>query len=180
MRQRHIGRFARRDGQRHADQMALHRIKPIGLGINGDKAGFISPRNPIGQRGGIANAEIALCVQRAHLGRQGTIARIRFTSRSGLWRRRIICRQRVIGGVIIDRPAIPFGQPFGQRVKFHRFGKADKLAAIGHAQRHITKADRHGRVAFQCHQFAADTRLLGKFNQIFAAFILLNLSGARQ
>ena len=175
----HIGRFARRNGQRDADQIALHRVQTIGFGIDRHNAGLVGARYPVTQYRRIGNCRIARYIKRAHIRRQRAISAIGIISCSR-WRRRIISRQFFTGLIIINRPAITLGQSLGQCVELHRFGKTDKLVTLWRAQNHIAKADRQGRIALQRHQVAANAGLIGKLNQILTPLVLLNLFSARQ
>ena len=196
MAQGNIAGFAGDCGQRDAHQIGLHGIKRGSFRINGDVTQFARLIDPSFQRVSVPHGLVG-CVVNGHCGhvpgdrfRQmhglkcGAITGRRFF---GLWL--IFIANVEIGTTLIvavDRDCVCVdgrdvsicfgGDTAGQGVEFQRLQIGNQFGTVDRLQRQIINRNIKGGVIIEGHKSLGNPRLIGKFDQIFAALVLLDLT----
>ena len=191
MAERHVARFARRDGHGEADELGDHRIDRRRLGVESDAAGRVRLHDPGFEVLARDDRFVLRAVER-RLGRRGSLGgagsrRLR-NDRLALrlfdsGRRATLGRHRGADGNLDRRRRLgaqALGNATRQGIELHDAQEAEQLRRIGiaHAQRFGRDHVRH--VVLEAHELARHTRLVGELDQLLAPLRLLDLAGAGQ
>ena len=197
MGERHVGRVARHERERHADQLTLHRVRRIELRPEGEMALIARSLQQIGKTRDFRHRLVIRAVEgdgfqpgraldgelrrRAALGLalrsdcgaaraapQGMIVVVLLLP---LWRGR---RRHAFGQL----GAEPFGHAAEQRGEFELAHEGGKRLRVGRAHRRFGQGHLDRHMCIENDQRLRQPRLVGERDQALAAFVLFDLRGA--
>ena len=204
MSDRDVAGFARRNGERNAHYLGLHRIERGRLGAEGDDAGLERARDPAAEVGGGGDRLVGGNVDLLGPGARGALRGEALRGRNVLglldrrgWRGRRRRRrlgfaaaaaptrradEKRIGLDRVDVHAADLADAAGDGGEFHRLQEGDQLFAL--QLRHAQRIQRNLAfyVAHEGHQFLrdADQRHRLRVGQRLPALGLLDFAGARE
>ncbi len=190
MGERHVGGLARRDRQREADELGLHRVDRRRLGVEGDTAGGASVHDPSREAVGRRHRLVFGTVE-GSLGGSGGVHRRGAWGFSPRHRRRALWRSRRLplarnrgADRGLDRSrrlgAEALRDAPRQRVELHQSQEAQKRRRIGIDDAEMLERHADVDVLLEADQLTRYARLVGELDELLAALGLLDLGGARE
>ena len=196
---RHVGRMSRHDRERHADQLAPHRIGGIELYPEGEMPLIARGLQQIGEPRCRGHRLVIGTVEGDGFELAGTLDRElrRGVAGDRLARWRCLAARRAAQRMIVivfllalrrcrrrhafrQRRAEPFGHAAKQRGEFELAHKAGQGVGVGLAHRGLGKRHLERHVRIEDDEGLGQSRLVGELNQVLAPLVLLDLRGARE